>query len=166
MNRKLIFALVLAFAVGLVGCTGNVPANATIAPPEPIATLPPTAVPTRGELIEPTEVPTPVTMEVAMHADLPADQDGACPEWLLDDPSLAPLVDLGRYEIGQVYSWEVFEAPTVESPVLEVLPAGASYRLTAGPICADQLVWFQIDSPSGWMSFAILIGDDLFLVPR
>ncbi|KRT67477.1 MAG: hypothetical protein XU08_C0002G0015 [candidate division WWE3 bacterium CSP1-7] len=159
MNRKLIFALVLVFAVGLVGCTGNVPASATIAPTqEPTATLPPTAVPT--------EVPEPVTMEVAMHVDLPADQDGACPEWLLDDPSLAPLVDLGRYEIGQVYSWEVFEAPTVESPVLEVLPAGASYRLTAGPICADQLVWFQIDSPSGWMTFAILIGDDLFLVPR
>ena len=158
MNRKLVFALALALAVGLVGCTGNVPASATIAPPEPTATLPPTALPT--------EVPTPVTMEVAVRVDLLADQAGACPEWLADDPSLAPLVDLGRYEIGQVYSWEVYEAPTVESPVLEILPAGASYRLTAGPICADQLVWFQIDSPSGWMSFAILIGDDLFLVPR
>src|SRR3990172_175703 len=127
MNRKLI-VLVLAFAVGLAGCTGNVPASATIAPTkEPTVTLPPTAMPT--------DVPTPVTMEVAMHVDLPVDQDGACPEWLAGDPSLAPLVDLGRYEIGQVYSWEVYEAPTVESSVLEVLPAGASYRLTAGPIC-------------------------------
>src|SRR3989304_834204 len=99
MNRKLIFALVLVFAVGLVGCTGNVPASATIAPTqEPTATLPPTAVPT--------EVPEPVTMEVAMHVDLPADQDGACPEWLLDDPRLAPWGGLGGYEIGQGYSWE------------------------------------------------------------
>jgi len=71
MNRKLIFALALVFAVGLVGCTGNVPASATIAPTqEPTESLPPTAVPT--------EVPEPVTMEVAMHVDLPADQDGAC----------------------------------------------------------------------------------------
>jgi hypothetical protein len=59
MNRKLVFALALLFAVGLMGCTGNVPASATIAPTlEPTATLPPTAVPTIVPTVVPTEVPT------------------------------------------------------------------------------------------------------------
>ena len=66
MNRKLIFALVLVFAVGLVGCTGNVLASATIAPTqEPTATPPPTAVPTEVPTATPTEVPTVVPAPTA-----------------------------------------------------------------------------------------------------
>lgn len=90
----------------------------------------------------------------------------SCPAEVVSDPSLAPLVRLGEYVIVQAASWEVRESPTTASPVVEVLPPGASYRLTGGPVCADQLVWFQIDSPSGWVPFAILIGDDLFLMPH
>ena len=59
MNRKFAIALALVFAVGLVGCTGNVPASATIAPTqEPTESLPPTAVPTEVPTATPTESPT------------------------------------------------------------------------------------------------------------
>jgi len=43
-------------------------------------------------------------------------EDGNCPSWLVDDPSLSPLVDLGRYEIVQAHSWEVYESPALDSP--------------------------------------------------
>src|SRR3972149_6630464 len=58
MNAKLAIALALVFAVGLVGCTGNVPASETIAPLEPTVTLPPTALPTEEPTATPTEMPT------------------------------------------------------------------------------------------------------------
>lgn len=66
MNRKLIFVLFMTFAVGLVGCTGNVPASPTdtVVVTEPTATLPPTAVPTDPPTAMPTEEPTTTPTEV------------------------------------------------------------------------------------------------------
>jgi len=86
MNRKMMFALVLVFAVLLVGCNGNVsptasattapataeptvviptevPTNTAVPTQEPTATVEPTATPT--EVLTPTATPIPTVWEIA-----------------------------------------------------------------------------------------------------
>ena len=121
MNAKFAIALALASAVLLVGCTGNVLASATIAPPERTATLPPTAVPTEVPTATPTKVPTvvPTPTEVPLYVGLSADEVEVLREQCLqENPDSAcfplPFAPIANTEIGIVTeSWENYWGVTV-----------------------------------------------------
>ena len=151
MDAKFAVALALVFAVGLVGCSGDVPASATIAPtPEPTSTLPPTAVPTEVPIAIPTELPSPTPTEAPLYVGLSAAEVEALrAQCLQDNPNsiclplpFAPANDVKISVVSE--SWENYWEITVTDG--EGGPRFLSLEIPAGtelfsPLDGD--VWIQ-----------------------
>lgn len=158
MNRKLI-VLVLAFAVGLVGCTGNVPASATIAP-----TLEPTAVPSpTPTAVIPTEVPTPepTPTEVPLYIGLPGDKVNALRETCLKqnpDSFCLPLpVD------PNIPGFELAEADADDDPYINITGTdGVTFVAPVSGLLQYACLWDYNNSEApypGWILFLMFIWD-------
>ncbi len=69
------------------------------------------------------------------------------------------------YVLSPAGNQNLYAEPTIAAAVLGTVPAGSHFELMAGPICADNTTWWQVnyDGAVGWLMEGM--GEAFFLTP-